>query len=204
MHTTFKYSSVGILVLLVGCFTSTNPVYEENQIIQDKRVEGEFDNLTSGKKDGSVWTITASSEHKGQYHIAVKDGDVRVELLGTMFRLEKTVFLDLFPIKDSGVNQGADMPTASQIIRAATYERRHVILKLELSDSEMTYLLPFGNGLAAALKKASGLQRRTEGDEAEMLVLPESKKKAQNILRQLADDSSVFNCKGQLIRKNKS
>jgi hypothetical protein len=123
--------------------------------------------------------------------------------MGTLFRLDKFSFLDLYPVRDSSMRRAeGGPPSVSEIIHGAMFERRHVILKVEISDVGITYWFPYGNGVVAALKKAPGLKRKSD-DEMAVIALPESKREAQNCLKQLAGDSEVFNYKGQLIRKKR-
>jgi hypothetical protein len=197
----------GTLIISAGCFTSDGPVYEDSQVFQDKRIEGEFDNGAnfskgpSPKKDGSIWMIAASPEEKGKYEVWVKEGNAQIDLRGTLFRLGSVAFLDLYPLRDSGMyHVGGDPPTVTEIIHTTMFQRRHIIWKVELSDSEVTYWFPFGNGVTAALKKAPELKHKSDND-ASLIILPESQKEAQSYLRQFATNSDVFNYKGQLIRK---
>jgi hypothetical protein len=68
MKKCITYLGIGGTLLFAGCFTSVTPVYDDNQVFQDKRVEGVFENAADfdrsgdAKKDGSVWTIALSTE----------------------------------------------------------------------------------------------------------------------------------------------
>ena len=60
--------------LLTGCFTCEAPFYEANQVVQDERLTGTYDNSQDGKKDGSIWTFQPSMDFKGKYDVFIKDG----------------------------------------------------------------------------------------------------------------------------------
>src|SRR5882672_7727382 len=110
MRRTFFHSIVVVAaVALTGCFTCVVPFYEEGQMVQDLRIEGTHDSLKDGRKDESIWVIepTHERDERGNLHrkydIFVRDGNVSVQLVGTLFRLDKTLFFDLYPVRDSGV-----------------------------------------------------------------------------------------------------
>jgi len=187
--------------LVTGCFTCEAPFYEDNQIVQDERIKGTYENAKDGKKDGSVWTFKLGIDFEGKYDVLVEDGAVSVELVGTLFRLEKQLFLDLYPLHDSGVRHVAGgAPTVSEVIRSTMYERRHVVWKVDVSDTGLTYWFPFGNGAAAAWQQAPELKpKNVEGPT----LLPPSTKEAQKYLRRFVGDAAVFNFKGELTKRKK-
>ena len=90
--------------------------------------------------------------------------------------------------------------TPSEIIHTFMYERRHVIWKVEVTDTNVTYYFPFADGTTVATAKAPALKRKSLG-VGHILVLPESRVEAQSYLRQFADDTNVFNYRGQLLKK---
>ena len=189
--------------LLSGCFTCEAPFYEDSQIVQDARIEGTHDSSREGKKDESVWTIKRSMDFEGKYDVSVRDGAVSVELVGTLFRLDKQLFLDLYPLHDSGVRREAGVPTVSEAIRSTMYERRHVVWKVEITDAGLTYWFPYGNGAAAAWRQAPELKPASV-EERQTIRLPPSTKEAQKYLRRFMGDASVFNYKGELLRRKKN
>ena len=106
--------AIGPVLLLTGCFTSSDPVYEEGQVFQDNRIEGQFEGVTYERNDGSIWTIRASEDQKGKYRIFLKDGAAQIELVGTLFRLDEVTFFDLYPVRDSGMNRSGGGPIDAQ------------------------------------------------------------------------------------------
>ena len=203
MRPVLSLLSLLAVALLSGCFSCEAPFYEVTEIVQDARIEGTHDSSKDGSKDESVWTIKQSKDHKGKYDVSVKDGDVSVGLLGTLFRLDKQLFLDLYPLRDSGVRRNAETPTVSQVIRSAMYEPRHVVWKVELTDAGLTYWIPVGHGVAAVLRQAPELrpERVEERKERLAIPLPPSTKEAQKYLRRFMGDPSVFNYKSELLRR---
>jgi hypothetical protein len=187
-------------LLLSGCFTCVAPFYEDNQVVQDKRVEGTHESSRNGKKDESIWTIQPSLDAMGKYDVSVRDGDVSIELIGTLFKLDGLLFLELYPIRDSGVRR-ADVPTASQIIRSAMYERRHVVWRIEFTGTGLNFWVPSSNGSAVARRLAPEL-KASQGDDNFAVLLPPSTKEAQMYLRQFATNSSVFDYKCELLKKS--
>jgi hypothetical protein len=188
--------------LLSGCFTCEAPFYEDTQIVQDVRIEGTHDSSREGKQDDSVWTIKRSMDHKEKYDVSVRDGDVSIELVGTLFRLDKQLFLDLYPLHDSGVRRIGGVPTVSEAIRSTMYEPRHVVWKIDLTEAAVTYWFPYGNGTAAVWQQAPELKPPLP-DDRQTSRLPPSTKEAQKYLRRFAGDASVFNYKGELLRRKK-
>ncbi len=203
----------GIVVLLAlasvfasGCFTCVAPFYEDAQVVQDSRIEGLHKNLgLTGNPDDTEWSIKPSVALKGKYDVDVHEGGSSAVLLGTLFRLDQFLFLDLYPIKDSNENasQGGP-PSVMEIIRSIMYEPRHIAWKVEITDKGLNYWFPAGNGVVAALSKAPELKRkplRGTPEEQPTITLPASTKEAQKYLLRFAHDPMVFNYKGQLIKK---
>ena len=198
---------------LTGCFTSEQPFYEEGQIIQDARIEGRHENYIhsppsktgEGSKEGSVWTIRSSEGEgkRGKYDVHVRDKEVSIKLIGTLFKVEEMVFLDLYPVTDSGVRFAPESASISEVMRLAFYSARHVVWKVELSDTGIRYSLPaFKNGGFSAGMKASEL--RPHVTEHGIIVLPGPAKESQKHLLRFANDESVFNFKGELKKKEEA
>ena len=149
--------------------------------------------------------LNHSVAFKGQYDVEVREGGESAVLLGTLFRLDQSLFLDLYPIKDSiekASQSGA--PSVMELIRSIMFEPRHVAWKVEITDKGLNYWFPAGNGVVAALSKApelKGKPLRGTPEEQPTITLPASTKGAQKYLLRFAHDATVFNYKGQLIKK---
>jgi hypothetical protein len=193
-------------IFVNGCFTCVAPFYEDGQIIQDSRIEGLHSNvgMASGPDD-TEWLIKPSVEFKGKYDVEVREGRSSALLLGTLFRVDKFVFFDLYPIKDSPEDASqSGPPSVTELIRSIMYEPRHVAWKVEITDTSLNYWFPAGNGIVAALKQAPELKGkpvRGTLEEQPTITLPASTKEAQKYLLRFAADPNVFNYKGQLIKK---
>jgi hypothetical protein len=202
----FKHVLVLLLpLLLAGCFTSIDPIFDDSQIVEDPRIEGRFLNQDSqGRPQKTGWLISRSGDFAKRYEVTVDDGPARMQLIGTLFRLDGTLFLDLYPRQDSGVrHEPAGAPTETEMLHSAVYEQRHLIWKVELSDSELTYSFPTRNGAARALTPdAPDLQAnvRRQGELA-IVLLPRDKKKAQDYLKKFASDPKIFDYKAKLVKK---
>jgi hypothetical protein len=193
--------NAGVCIVFGGCFTREEPFYEESQIVQDSRLPGAYENVMMGppeQKDEASWSITPSNDEGGKYEVLVREHDVRVELLATLFRVGTNLFLDLYPLTDSGVSIPGDVPTVSQVLRGAMYEPLHVVWKVELSGDAISYSFPFRRGEMAALEKAPELKRTAKGGR---VFIPGSAKDAQNYLLKFKDDPAVFDYKGRLVKK---
>ena len=190
------------VVILTSCFTSKSPLYEANQVVQDDRLSGIYTNLYDGKSgDRSTWTIKRSGDQGWRYDILIKDGVASIELAATLFRLDTNLWLDLYPLRDSGARHQADVPTASEIIHLAFFEAYHIAWKVEILDDQIAYYCPAsGGGAEKVLKEAPELKSRRY-DNWTFIVLPDSPKEAQKYLRRFADDPEVFMFKGKLMRK---
>ena len=181
-----------------GCFTSVAPFYEESQVVQDARMEGRHESYSGEEsKDDSVWWIAASADQKGKYDVRIRDGQVSIHLVGTLFRVERMMFLDLYPVTDSGVRQAGPGVAVSEFVRAAFYSRRHVVWKVEISDAAIKYSMPVKNGAYSAAKQAPELKSHVT-DDGTTLAFPGPAKESQKYLMRFADDASVFNFKGEL------
>jgi hypothetical protein len=195
--------ALGVALLLVnGCFTSEGPFYEEKQIVQDKRLEGSFENSSMDKKDGTSWDIWSDSDNEGKYHIRITDGPATIELLGTLFKLDGRVFMDLFPISDSGVYHVGGTATVSEAIHGVMFRPVHAVWKVEFSTNGVAYSFPTGNGNMAALREAPELKGLYDTNR-EVFLMPNAPKSSQRFLTRFATNTSVFNYKGELKRKPK-
>jgi hypothetical protein len=195
-------------IFVSGCFTCVAPFYEDDQIIQDSRIEGVHRNLgVTGHPDDTEWRINPSAEFKGKYNMEVREGAESAILLGTLFRLDKTLFLDLYPMKDStddAHHSGA--PSVMEMIRSIMYEPRHVVWKVEITNYGLNYSFPAGNDVVAALRQApelKGKPLRGMPEEQPTITLPPSTKEAQKYLLRFAPDATVFTYKGHLVKKKK-
>lgn len=187
--------------LLSGCFTSEGPFYEEKQIVQDKRLEGSFENSSMDKKDGTSWDIWPDLDNEGKYHIRITDGPATIELLGTLFKLDGRLFMDLFPMSDSGVYHVGGAVTVSEVVHGIMFRPVHAIWKVELSTNGIAYSFPTGNGNMAALREAPELKAMYDTNR-QVFLMPNSPKVSQKYLTRLATNASVFNYKGELKRKS--
>jgi hypothetical protein len=187
------------LIAFNSCIVSNGPFYENDQIVQDDRIDGTYENQTSwGAKDGSVWIFQRSSEEKSKYRILVEDKGSKVELLGTFFQIDNDLYLDLFPIRDSGMrNMSGGAPTASELLHITLFDPRHAILRVDLSDKELSYSFPM-----ESIRKAMQLPElkvKRIGDFG-VLVLPESAIESQKYLRKFGKDKSFFDYKSKMIK----
>lgn len=193
---------LGLGVLAVsGCFTSEGPFYEEKQIVQDKRLEGSFENSSMDKKDGTSWDIWPDLDNEGKYHIRVADEPATIELLGTLFKLDGRMFMDLFPISDSGVHRVGGTATVSEAIHGILFRPVHAVWKVELSTNGIAYSFPTGNGNMAALRDAPELKAMYDTNR-QVFLMPNSPILSQKFLARFATNTLVFNYKGELKRRS--
>ena len=197
MHKLALVPLIAGTLVLAGCFTCESPFYEDAQITQDPRMEGFYENEVQGQKDECSWRITRNLDYPGKYELVIKDHSATVELLATLFRVETNLFLDLYPLTDSGVYTPGDVPTVSQFVRRALYEPHHAVCKVKVSDEGLKYWVPAGRGISAALQKAPELKPNVSRS-GDCIKLPPSTKQAQTYLRRFADDASVFTAEGML------
>ncbi len=185
------------LLFLSGCLFSEGPVYEEKQIIQDKRIEGDF----AGGSDAEKWAVSPRKENIKKYAIVFSDGDAKQELTGTLFRLEDMIFLDLFPLKESGVRHvPGGAVTSSEVLHSIMAMKKHFVVKIEFTDDGVSFSFPNPNGVLIGSRKAPELKIQPMGEMAG-LILPSPAKEAQKYLLRFGKDASVFNGKGRLVKK---
>ncbi|MCX6924546.1 MAG: hypothetical protein NT154_15230, partial [Verrucomicrobia bacterium] len=106
----------------------------------------------------ALWFIAPSVAHPGKYEFTIRESDVTVVLLGTFFRVGTNLFLDLHPLRDSGVYRVGGTPTVTEAIRGAMFKPLHVAWKTELTGDGLSYSFPYGNGVMAALRQAPELK----------------------------------------------
>jgi hypothetical protein len=188
---------------MAGCLFSEGPVYEEKQVFQDKRMEGDFDSSDgASRSDTTRWSVSRSKQDNKKYTMIFTDGDAKQELTGTLFRLDDMVFLDLFPVKESGVKHvpGGSV-TSSEVLHSIMALKKHFVVKIEFGTNDVNYFIPNPNGVMMGSRKAPELKIQPMGEIA-ALILPSPAKEAQKYLLQFGKDTSVFNAKGHLVKKN--
>ena len=187
-------------ILLSGCFTSESPFYETNQIVQDDRLNGTYED----RQEGSSWFVTRSEDAVGKYRLILIDGiDARSELIGTLFRLDNILYMDIFPLSDSAMRSGAGgPPTVSQLVHLTLYERRHLVMKVELSDTNFVFSTPSQKGIAQAAKLAPELKMKS-GAVGPTMTLPTVTKETQAYLRKFGTNSMVFDQQGKMTKSAK-
>jgi len=186
-----------------GCFTREAPFYEESQIEQIPNLGGQYRTLGEAgaeHDDGTSWSIFSSTDFPGKYEVVVRESEATVRLLAVVFRVETNLFVDLYPLRDSGVHHEPSVASVTEIIRAAMWKPMHVVWKIEISDGAVNYAYPLGNGVMAALQKDPEL--KGEPAESPMRILvPGTEKEAQKHLLRFKDDNSVFSFRGRLVKK---
>ena len=153
------------------------------------------------KKDGTSWDIWPDLDNEGKYHIRVGDGPATIELLGTLFKLDGQMFMDLFPMSDSGVYHVGGAVTVSETIHGIMFRPVHAVWTVELSTNGIAYSFPTGNGNMAALREAPELKAMYDTNR-QVFLMPNSPKVSQKYLTRFATNTSVFNYKGELKRKS--
>jgi hypothetical protein len=194
-------------VAVSGCFTSEEAIYEDEQVLTDPRVEGHYLNLNQdGKAMQSSWWIRSSDSRQfgpRRYEVRVTDGPASITLIGALFRLKSGLYFDLYPLSDSGTKPGEI--TESQILHSVVFRSEHVIWKVEVTDSEIVYRAPAGRGVFAAFKRSSKVLVTPKRDNSlSVIVLPRSKKEAQEYLEEIGDDPAIYNYQGKLVKQPKA
>jgi hypothetical protein len=192
-------------VLLSGCFTREDAFYEDSQVVQAP-LQGAYRNimeLTGHSDGGASWFIAPSMDYPGKYEFTIQESDVTVVLLGTFFSVGTNLFLDLYPLRDSGVYRVGGTATVTEAIRGAMFKPLHVAWKVQLTGDGLDYWFPYGNGVMAALRQAPELKAEPAQPPARVF-LPGSPKEAQKYLMKFKDDASVFNYKGRLVKHSEA
>ena len=205
-----RYVALFLCALLVGgCFTSEDAIYDDEQVVDDPRIEGPYLNHNQdGKAMQSTWWVRRNENAQfgpHRYEVQVKDGPASMMLIGALFRLNSGLYFDLYPWEDSGVWHKPGEVTESELLHSAVFRPRHVIWKVEITDSEIVYHAPAGNGVFAASKRSSKVMVTPKRDNSfSAIVLPRPKKEAQEYLEEIGDDPSIYNYKGKLVKQPKA
>jgi hypothetical protein len=188
-------------ICLSGCFRSQSPFYENEQIVQDDRIVGTYEDRPSE----STWWVSRSQDFPGKYQLLLKDDNATAELVGTLFRLNDILYLDIFPIKDSGMRPDpGGPPTTSELVHSILYQPQHLVWKVELSETNFVFWSPSKRGISQALKIAPELKPKS-GSMAETLTLqlPDSTKDSQVYLRRFGTNTMIFDNRGQMAKTMK-
>jgi hypothetical protein len=200
--------SIAILccaMVVGGCFTSEEAIYDDDQVLSDPRIEGHYVNHDQeGKAMQSTWSIRPS-EHPQfgprRYEVRVKDGPASLMLIGALFRLKSGLYFDVYPWEDSGTWNKPGEVTESQLLHGALFRPRHVIWKVDVSDSAIGYATPAGNGVFAASRRSSSVTVTPKlQNSLSVVVLPRSKNEAQEYLEEIGDDGAIYNYRGKLVK----
>jgi hypothetical protein len=190
-------------LLLTGCLTSVDPVFDDDQIVNDPHIEGHFSNQD---KDGqplkSKWHIQQMIDSPTHYHVWVEDGPASLELVATLFRLDKALYLDLYPIGDSGQwHKPSEPQTESEMLHSVVFDARHLIWKVEISDASISYAVPTRNGVGQAVGLVPELRTSVRAvGELAIILLPKSKKEAQECLKKFGENPKIFDWNGKLMK----
>jgi hypothetical protein len=192
-----------------GCFTSEEAIYDNEQVISDPRIEGHYLNHNQdGKPMQSLWWIRPSGNPQfgpRRYEVRVTDGPASMTLIGALFRLNSGLYFDLYPREDSGAWNKPGEVTDSQLLHGAVFRAQHVIWKVDITDSEIVYRAPAGNGVFAAARRSSKVMVTPKRDNSfSAIVLPRSKTESQQYLEDIGDDPAIYNYKGKLVKQPKA
>jgi len=196
-------------LVLSGCFTSEDAIYEDAQVVSEPRIEGHYLNHNQdGKPMQSRWWIRPNDNPQfgpRRYEVRVTDGEASMMLIGALFRLKSGLYFDLYPWQDSGAWNKPGEVTESQLLHGAVFRPQHVIWKVDISDSEIAYRTPAGNGVFAAAKRSSKvIVTPTRDNSFSAIVLPRSKTESQQYLEEIGDDPAIYNYKGKLVKQPKA
>jgi hypothetical protein len=112
--------------------------------------------------------------------------------------------MDIFPLSDSGMRHDAGgPPTVSELLHLTLYERRHLVMKVELSETNFVFWIPSSKGIAAAAKLSPELKVRP-GAVGPVITFAGSTKETQAYLCKFGTNSIVFDQKGQMTKSGKS
>jgi hypothetical protein len=186
-----------IYSFLTGCFLSHEQAFENEDIIVDDRIVGEYEAYRDGKKFEGKWIIEKSLGNRSNYSLSLKDKDSFQALTGTLFEINGVKFLNLEPRSNGAYRKGNEAgPTQSELLFYATHERYHVIWKVEIEETKLScsIISPKGIGKLQSLLRPDYLKGREVG-QFSFLRLPEDKERAREILILAAKTDQVFDFK---------
>ena len=185
-----------ILFLVAGCFTSPNPFYNENDIIQDQRFVGTFtdDNLV-----GLIVTISSNKVPDKRYLVELAEGGRASDYRATLFKLKDKVFVDLIPISEGKVSEqyheGAATPSSllqyvSHDGKVRSSTRLHVLFRVSLLDKGIEcFCAKSMSDTSNSIAKDSGLKfhaNKRNITDPDSIVLEESTEKLRSLVERHA------------------
>src|SRR5262245_16119708 len=81
--------------LSAGCLSSESPFYVKEDIAQDSTFVGRYEG------DSLAFSASVSQSTDSRYLVRIDEGGGFSEFTGTLFRVGKSTYLDLFPIREN-------------------------------------------------------------------------------------------------------
>ena len=161
--------------LLAGCLQSPNPFYTDADVFQDDRFLGDYRDAES--KRG--YLIQRDMDNRGRYMVRHLDGPkehafYESRFVGTLFRVGNKTFLDLYPVRDSGVyHVPGSPPTECEILRGLAYQPLHFIVRVTITDQGTAFSgLTTPNQFRALLQRDASLRQFASDEGLRPLNLP--------------------------------
>jgi hypothetical protein len=180
------------LSLLSGCLTSLRPFYLPEQVAEDSRLLGVFKH----EKAGHVWKVERNEEQRKGYLATLGQDGAWSKYQLTLFKFKERTYLDIFPESDSSlVRSPGGPPSMSQIMRGLTSQPLHLLVEVELTETQLTIRAISRLGLEELRKIRPNL--RLLGEQG-VIPAPYSANELQSLLGEISGNERVFDYKAVL------
>ncbi|HWN97135.1 MAG TPA: hypothetical protein VNT99_19045, partial [Methylomirabilota bacterium] len=159
-----------ILVCVGGCFHAEDKFYADNDVVIDKRFEGEF--LTSTNSDSASILIEKGTNN--HYVATYQEGtNWWMKLDAVFFRAGTNLFVDISRISDSGGPpdiRGPRPPNTFELLQLATGGNTHSAFRIQLFDDAIETQIAWGNMAFLAVQQEPTIKGKILGEGAFLLT----------------------------------
>jgi hypothetical protein len=171
-------------ITLAGCIPSLHPLYTPKDVIYDPKLIGAWTEPNSS--DWGTWEFRVATE-PNSYTMIFTDKDKKIGSFKVhLLKLDKTLFLDIFPGNDSNLQQLNSL-YAMHLLPA------HTFMKIDQIEPTLKMRFMDAKNFAKRLEKEPKLlKHEILEDSGAEIVLTASTKELQEFMRKHANDKDVF------------
>jgi len=167
-------------LVLPGCLTSQNPFYTRDDVFQDDRILGDYQDPKA--EDG--FFIRKDGEQNDRYILRYYEGAMQrrwVEVTATLFRAGTNAYMDLFPRNDFSVESAGGVPPSGiDILRNVTHLPLHAVVRAAISGDGLALSLPNNRAFVELIRRHPTYTNYLR--DQSVLVLPQSSVELRKLL----------------------
>lgn len=183
MNKTTIFATLGIALLIVSCVQSLHPLYTEKDLVFEPALVG-----TWAGEGGNLWIFLKSGEKA--YELIYVEKESPAKFLAHLVRLDKFLFLDLFP----------ESPDLKNDLQQAHLLNTHTFSRVWLDGDTLRLAMLEHDWIRTMIDQKKTTIKHERLDNR--IVLTASTKELQNLIGKHGDNNEAFpKPKSGLIRR---